>query len=263
LVCHSGPLLWRTRARAALLHAGPGAALSHDAAGHLHEFIPVPPRIIDVSIPEARRVAPSPGLRIHRRRTFPPAHGRLLTVGRADTVLDILGRAANDDDAIAFLCVAVRARTWPEEILEALGRRPWAHQRGLVLDLLADVAEGIESPLEHRYHYSVERAHGLPTAQLQVRHRLEARWVRADCVYEGLGVRAELDGQLAHPGGRTDDDVWRDNAVLISRDEITLRYRWRHVRVTPCRTAAQVASALRSRGWAGRPHPCGPTCTLP
>jgi len=81
-------------------------------------------------------------------------------------------------------------------------------------------------------------------------------------VYRGLGVRIELDGALAHPDGRTDGDTWRDNAVLIARGEITLRYRWRHVAVTPCVTAVQVSGALRLGGWTGRPHPCGPECAL-
>ncbi len=87
-------------------------------------------------------------------------------------------------------------------------------------------------------------------------------WLRADCRYEGLRVRVELDGQLAHPGGRTDADTLRDNIVVISTDEITLRFRWRHVAVTPCAVAEQVVLALRSRGWTGTPRPCGRTCPL-
>ncbi|MBC7291890.1 MAG: type IV toxin-antitoxin system AbiEi family antitoxin domain-containing protein, partial [Actinotalea sp.] len=35
VVAHSGPVDWRTRAWAALLYAGPGAALSHASAARL------------------------------------------------------------------------------------------------------------------------------------------------------------------------------------------------------------------------------------
>lgn len=86
--------------------------------------------------------------------------------------------------------------------------------------------------------------------------------MRADCVYRGRGVRVELDGGLGHPGGRTDKDTWRDNAVGMEHLELTLRYRWAHVAGRPCDTAAQVATALRSRGWAGTPTPCGPNCPV-
>lgn len=262
IVVHSGPLTWRTRAQAALLHAGPGSALSHAAAGYVHEFTTRPPRIIDVTIPHRRRVRPTTGVRIHRRRDLPVLPGRLRTLSRPETVLDLLEAAASDDEAIGILCAAVRAHTWPEEVLDAAVRRKRLRQRPLVLEMLGAVSAGIESPLEMRYHRDVERRHGLPRARLQTRQVLDGIWIRADRIYEGLGVRTELDGELAHPGGRTDADVWRDNVVVITTDEITLRYRWSHVRGTPCRTAAQVAAALRSRGWRGTPRACSPDCPV-
>lgn len=116
--------------------------------------------------------------------------------------------------------------------------------RALLLDLLAEAEDGVESPLERRYQRDVERRHHLPRAQPQVRERLTNGWIRADAVYLGLGVRTELDGALAHPFGRTDADTWRDNAVLIERGDITLRYRWAHVAARPCAVAAQVQAAL-------------------
>lgn len=75
-------------------------------------------------------------------------------------------------------------------------------------------------------------------------------------------MRVELDGRLAHPFGRTDADVWRDNAVVLAHAELTLRYRWAHVAVAPCRTARQVAGALRAGGWRSRPARCSPACPV-
>lgn len=262
-VVHSGPVPWRTRARAGLLHAGEGAALSHRSAGALHGLVLERPRVIEVSIPHRRRVEPSEGVRVERRRVMPPSTGRLRTVTRPETVVDLLGVMATDDAVVALLVAAVRAGTTPDEVLRALAGRPSARRRRLAVELLAEVAEGVESPLELRYRRDVERRHGLPHARLQVRERLDGGWIRADCRYVGLGVRVELDGRLAHPGGRTDDDTWRDNAVLLSSGDLTLRYRWSHVRLTPCRTATQVAAALRAHGWQGRPRRCTPTCPVP
>lgn len=262
-VLHSGPLGWRTRARAGLLYAGAGAALSHRSAGFVHGLIGPPPRLIEVSVPAARRVTPTQGLRVHLRRTMPAAAGRLLAVDRPTTVVDLLGSLRTDDDALGLLCRAVRSGTHPKDVLQAVAVRSRVRNRQMAIDLLGEVAEGIESPLEHRYHRDVELRHGLPRAVLQQRQKVGGRWIRADRVYEGLGVRIELDGEIAHPGGRTDDDVWRDNAVIIALAELTLRYRWRHVAITPCATAIQVAAALRSRGWTGGIHPCAaPGCPV-
>lgn len=261
LVTHSGPIAWRTRAQAALLHAGTGAALSHRSAAYLHEIVAHAPDLVEVVVPHRRRVTGSAGLRVYRRRDMPPAFGRLRTVDRPHTVLDLLAMTTSDDDAVGLLCDAVRGGTWPDQVLAAAGRRTNLPRRAVALELLALVDDGIESPLELRYHRDVEARHGLPTAQLQVRARIDGYWIRADRLYAGLGVRIELDGVLAHTGVRADRDVWRDNAVVIQHDELTLRYRWRHVRVDPCTTARQVGLALRSRGWDGAPRRCSPSCT--
>lgn len=262
LVMHSGPVAWRSRARAALLYAGDGAAVSHLSAAYLHEFVTAAPRVIAVTVPHHRYVATPPGLVIHRSRSMPPSGGRLRRVHRGDTVLDIVGEARSADDAVALLCGAVRAGAHAAEILAAVDRRPRARGRALLTEILADVVAGVESPLERRYHRDVERRHGLPRGRLQQSQVVRGLWIRADCLYDGCSVRVELDGELAHPGGRTDADVWRDNAVLLARSEITLRYRWRHVRITPCATALQVADALRAGGWQGHPRPCGPHCAI-
>ena len=152
-------------------------------------------------------------------------------------------------------------------MLEVVGVEVAADERlvgqrviGVLVDL--EVEAGVESPLELRYRVAVERGHGLPQSELQTREVLSGRWIRADCRYRRYGVRVELDGRLAHPGGRTDQDTWRDNAALLETDEITLRYRWHHVAGTPCRTASQVVTALRRGGWQGTPRPCGPGCRV-
>lgn len=270
VVVHSGEVSWRTWARAALLRAGDGAHLSHAAAGFVLGYLPRPPRALDVCVPEPRRVlAPrsgvprAPTVRLHRRRRLEgEIVARLPVTSRATTVLDLVAAARSEDDAVGLVCAAVRARTWPDQILEAAAARPHLPRRSLLLELLAAVADGAESPLELRYHRGVERRHGLPRSVRQGWERLGDRWTRSDVRYDGLGVRAELDGRLAHPWGRTEADTWRDNAVVIAHGELTLRYRWAHVAGDPCGTARQVIEALRSRGWEGTPHPCGPGCPL-
>lgn len=260
---HGGPSTFRTDARAALLLAGPGAALSHRSAAFVHEFVGSAPRLVEISVPWRRRVTAGREVVVRRRRELEvTARAGFHLTSRGATVLDLLDQARSTDDAVALLTAAVRAGAHPEEVLDELGRRSRAGHRGLVLELLGEVVDGVESTMELRYLRDVERRHGLPRSTRQVAQLVGGRSIRADAVYVGLGVRVELDGQLAHPGGRTDADTWRDNAVLVELAEFTLRYRWHHVRVAPCRTAAQVTGALRSRGWRGTPRPCGPTCAV-
>ncbi|MEE6281607.1 type IV toxin-antitoxin system AbiEi family antitoxin domain-containing protein [Georgenia sunbinii] len=265
-ISHSGKPEWLTQVSAALAYAGKGAAISHSTASDWW-FESEATRDqrssnpVEVSIQAPRTVRPQPGLRIYRRRRMPEAwRGKVRAVRPDETAVDLIGRATADDDIIAILNRATRKVVHPGAILIALEKRTRVPGRRLVVDLLGEVADGVESPLELRYRRDVERAHGLPVSQLQARERLGGRLIRADCRYRGFGVRVELDGKLAHPGGRTDEDTWRDNAALLETDEITLRYRWRHILTTPCRSAMQVVSALRKGGWQGTPRPCGPGC---
>lgn len=263
----SGESSWLTRVRAALAYAGQGAALSHSTAAEWwleseNYRRRRPSGLIEISVPGKRTVNPQRGLRIHRRKVMPAVlRGSIALTTREETVVDLVRQASNDDDVVGILTRAVR-KVEPLKILLALHGRARMRHRSLVVDVLTEVATGIESPLELRYRRDVERAHGLPVSELQIREVLSGRWVRADSRYRAYRTRVELDGQLAHPGGRTDDDTWRDNAALLETDEITLRYRWRHVAGMACRTAEQVAAALRKGGWRGTPRPCGPTCPL-
>ncbi|WP_461024168.1 type IV toxin-antitoxin system AbiEi family antitoxin domain-containing protein [Thalassiella azotivora] len=261
-VTFTGPVPWTTRAHAALLYAGPDSVLGPAASAYLAGVLPRPPAPIDVLVPR-RTVRQQPGLRVRRGlrpEDVQPSVPRRLR--RAPAVVLLSQATAGVDDVVALLCAAVRAGCHVADLREVVETRARVRHRRLLLDVLEDVAAGVESALERRYHRDVERRHRLPAAQLQVRQRLAGGWIRADRRHARWRLRIELDGRLAHPGGRTDSDCWRDNEVALTDGDLTLRYRWSHVAGTPCRTAAQVARALRARGWSGDPVPCGPACEL-
>ncbi|OJV80926.1 MAG: hypothetical protein BGO37_15505 [Cellulomonas sp. 73-92] len=260
-VLQSGASSWRQQARAALLYAGRDAALSHRSAAFVRDVLPTPGPEIHVTVPHARTVSRQPGLVVHRTRHMPWAGGVLRAVDEEEAVLGLVSGAATEDELVGLVCDAVRGGARPDVLALRMERRPWLRHRALLAAVVGAVAEGIESPLEHRYRRDVEGAHGLPRAVAQRREQVDGRWIRADRVYDGFGVRVELDGQLAHPFGATDNDVWRDNGALLTSGDITLRYRWRHVAVTPCEVARQVTVALRAGGWRGTPRPCGARCS--
>jgi len=262
-VVHSGPVDWRARARGALLLAGPEAALSHRSAGYLQRIVARAPRVIELSVPSTRTPPKTPGLTFYRRERMPfVLRSGLRRTYLPETALDLLAHAAGTDAAVSVLTESVRAGAGPQELLEIARGRGRLRYRGLLDEIFGGRDGAVESALEYRYRRDVERKHGLPRAQFQVRQVIDGRLIRADGIDVGFATRVELDGQLAHPGGRTAQDTWRDNAVLLKDDERTMRYRWVHVAVTPCDTAGQVLSSLRKGGYRGTARRCGPGCTL-
>jgi len=126
--------------------------------------------------------------------------------------------------------------------------------------MIIAAAGGAHSLLEFRYDRDVERAHGLPRASRQVPFTKPdgSRGFR-DRYYGTYGLVVELDGRQAHPAERRGQDRSRDNDATAGGGS-TLRYDWDDVTRRPCRTAAQVARSLASRGWKGQPKQCSPAC---
>jgi very-short-patch-repair endonuclease len=113
--------------------------------------------------------------------------------------------------------------------------------------------------LELRYVRRVERPHGLPEARRQRVMVTGGRLRRTDNEYEPFGVVVELDGRLGGDGAFRDRT--RDNITAVS-GKVSLRFGWTDVDAQACEVARDVAVLLRSRGWRGRPRPCGAACRL-
>jgi hypothetical protein len=251
---------------AAVLAAGPGAALSHETAAELHELLTRPVSQIHLSVPATRQPGRDQkfrGVIIHRSRCLAPEWQppwQLPRTSVEDTVLDLVGTARTFDDAYGWISNAVgRGRTTPELLSKALAVRSRMRWRAWIAAALADAADGVHSPLERHYVSGVERIHGLPTARRQAkrRHGSETRYL--DNLYEKYGVCVELDGAVAHPAEGRWRDTRRDNANLVRGVE-TLRYGWPDATEHRCRTAAEIGALLRRHGWKGFIRPCSPSC---
>jgi hypothetical protein len=169
-------------------------------------------------------------------------------------VLDVCD-AATAAEIVDVLSRAVQSRrTTAESLRERLATRSRHAQRELLGEMLADVAEGAESPLEIRYLNDVERPHGLPRGRRQRRVRGGAQ----DVYYDEFGVVAELDGRAGHEGAGRHRDMRRDNRSTLAGDR-TLRYGWWDVVDHACLIAAEVAALLRTCGWTGVLELC-PNC---
>ena len=263
-VTHTGPLTWLQRAWAAVLYAEP-AALTHGSALRADDG---PGRRgsdegpIHIAVHRDRVLRAPAGVVIHRladldtkvRWNASPPRVRV-----EHAAIDVAAEATDELSAIATLADAVRSRrTTATRLLEALDSRSRISRRRLLTAVLTDVTDGVCSTLEREYLAAVERAHGLPTGDRQVRESVKGTLYR-DVVYTAFGIIVELDGRLFHE--RTldrDRDMERDlDAALGHRD--TVRLGWGQVHVRPCLTAAKIGRLLQQRGWQGAPRRC-PRC---
>jgi len=254
-VVHSGTVDWESLAWAGVLLGGRGARLGGTAAAHAHRLLEDAPLPVEVLVPHGsparsratwRFVHERPGARDHRCTGSPP---RILL---PDTVLDLC-EGASPRVLEDWVTRAVQNRlTTPLHLQRALDRRNRHSRRRLLTELLLEVAEGAESPLELRYLRDVERAHGLPHGK---RQRRTSSPGRRDVLYLEHGLVVELDGRLGHVGEGRFRDMARDNAALLEQ-LTTMRYGFGDVAGSPCLVAAQVAQVLAQRGWTGRFRPC-------
>ena len=178
-------------------------------------------------------------------------------------VLDVAGRARNDLALVAVLADACQSRcTTAERLLEALEERSRISRRRFIVGVLADVAAGTCSVLEHGYLTRIERPHGLPRGRRQASERHDTGTLYRDVDYPAYGRIVELDGRLFHSSPRQrDQDLDRDLEAACA-DRQTVRLGWGQVFDRPCLTTVRIGRFLHSGGWSGAPTPCGSSCPV-
>ena len=197
-----GEPTWLALAWAGTLIGGDRARLGFAAAGHLWGIVEDAPGTIPVLVPWTTVLEPRepwdfrrerPGVRSDRS----PGSPSRTTL--EDTVIDLCADAT-PRELVSFVTSAVQTgRTSATALLASVDRRARLSQRALLKELLTDVDEGAESPLELRYLHDVERRHQLPQARRQQRSA-RRRAVR-DLRYEEFALLIELDGRTHIPAG--------------------------------------------------------------
>ncbi|WP_182379444.1 hypothetical protein [Nocardioides sp. WS12] len=270
-VNHTGPLVWRQRAWAAVLACWP-AALSGWSAIRAHEgpgrrrFDDDRP--IEVMVRHGRRPPLLDGVRARESRRFEESAQLHLSPPRQrydDAIIELADRASNELDMIAVLADACGGRrTTAARLLSRMEQMSRLARRALMEAVLQDVADGTCSVLEHGYLTRVERAHELPRGLRQVAARGEdGRRMFRDVVYGGSRPRwrqiVELDGRLGHDSATDRDrDMERDLDAALGLED-TVRLGYGQVFARSCSTAERVGRLLQMRGWAGEPSQC-PEC---
>lgn len=270
-VVFTGPVPPITRVWAALLAAGPDAAVGGETALWLDGLPEARADPVTICLPWERQTFAVRGARVVRcrdlaDRVHPVARPRRLRI--EDALLDVTDACAAESAVVAAVFrVAPDRRTHPERIRRAMARRRRLRHRRLLADLLGEVAEGVLSALERRFRQRVERPHGLPAGRRnEVEVVRDERGRRArnryrDLRYLGRRVVVELDGAGSHPVWLRHLDHKRDNSATLAGAKV-LQFDWFAVVDDPCAVARDIALLLWQEGWRGVPTPCSPTCPL-
>jgi hypothetical protein len=194
-VDHTGPPTWRQRAWAAVLVHAP-SALEGRSACIAHGLAEEDRHPILTVVTASRRVDDPPGVVSRRIRDYDTVVLGHLSPPRVrveHAVLQAASSAATDDAAVARLAVAVqRRRTTPARLRATLATLPRLPRRRFLAEVLEDVDAGALSPLERRYLREVERAHGLPRGERQVRETSGSTNVYRDVAYAAQDALVEL-----------------------------------------------------------------------
>jgi hypothetical protein len=264
-VTFTGPLDRDAELWAAVLLGGAGARLSHETAAEILRLNDRRSPLIHVTIPADRRVIPAPGIAIHLSSGLVAgwrfARGVPPHTFAEETVIDLVGAAADLDDAIAHVTGAFgRNLVGEARLRRAAAARKKLRWRHDLDEIITAGAGGTHSVLEYRYDRDVARAHGLPAASRQVPFARPGggRGYR-DRVYAEYGLVIELDGKRFHPDELRGADENRDNQAAAA-GRSTLRYGWADVTRRACETARLEADALRARSWTGTLRPCSAAC---
>ena len=169
-VDHTGGPTFQQRCWGAVLLHAP-AALSHETALRAHEGPGSDrhERPLHLVLAHERRLQPRSGMVLHRSlhldervlwRAGPPR------VRYEEAALDVAADARSDFVALGELSRVIQSRrTTATRLAAALAARRRIPRRDWLRSVLADVAAGTCSVLEHGYLHRVERAHGLTCAQ--------------------------------------------------------------------------------------------------
>jgi very-short-patch-repair endonuclease len=227
------------RLLAAILYAGPGAALSHETAAWWWQLLDREPRTIDVVTPHRRSSLPS--LRLHHR----PGLERVLHRGLPVTSVPetLLGVAATSGQRTLRRALAkADFKRWLDlaELDAARGRgRPGS--AGLLAALRHHLPQYSRtlSPLEDLF-LDLCRAHDLPMPEVNV----EVEGFKVDALWREQRLVVELDGGEAHgTPAAVKADRGRDLALRLA-GYLLRRYSWDQVAQERARVAVDLRTAL-------------------
>jgi len=238
--------------RAALRHAGPGAAVSHTSALAVWGLVELR-RPVHLTVDQGVRRAGSQDLVVHRRLRF-SAEPPQCVVRRGVPVTE-LARSLVDswpllppaDRRPLVLDAARRRLVTATGLIGALAERPNVGGHRTLAQAIDLVHDGCESELEALGVLGVFRHRSLPRSTGQYRLSLPEGTFRLDRAWPEVKLAVELDGARHHtsPEDRR-RDLARDTA-LAAHGWVVLRFTYADVRRDPDLVRRRVLEVYRMR----------------
>jgi hypothetical protein len=227
---HNGPLTPDQQLWAAVLNAGPFAALAARTAAAQHGLAGWTADCIEVLVPRGAAVPPGLGLsvKVHESRRFGPSDlhvGRALPQVRVERALvDAAVWSARPRTACGVLAAGVQQRlTTSAKLLTELELAGAVRHRRLLAAALADIGGGAQAVSEIDFVRFCRR-NGLPRPELQaVRRDGSGRRRYLDATLrgrDGSPVRVEIDGALHLVVQTYWDDMARGNDLILGREQL-------------------------------------------
>jgi len=241
-----------TLMRAALVHAAPGAALSHTTALHvwgLWKF----ERPLHLTVDHDVRRAGASDLVVHRRLRFDPSSNQvverrgLLVTTLARTIVDSWPLLPVHERRPLLLEITRQGLTTAGLVREALTERPNIGGRRLLLQTLDLIEDGVQSELEVHGVLNVFRHRSLPRSVGQYRLLLSSGAVKLDRAWPEAKLAVELDGARYHTSA---EDRRRDLArdrELAAIGWVVLRFTYADILRDPDGVRAKVLEVYLTR----------------
>jgi hypothetical protein len=242
----------QTTLRAALIHGGPEAALSHTTALAVWGVRTLA-RPLHLTVDQGVKRAGAIDLVVHRRLRFDPESTQCVV--RGGLLVTTLPRAVMDSWPLLppverrpfVLDLANRGLVTADRLDEALAERPnIAGRRGLrqTIDLIAD---GVRSELEAHGVLNVFRHRSLPPSVGQYPVQLAGRRIKLDRAWPEAKLAIELDGAMHHTSPKDRRrDLARDRE-LAAHGWVVLRFTYADVLGDPDGVRAKVLEVYRTR----------------
>lgn len=235
---------------AAVLSAGPGAALSHRSAGQLWQLLPHSALLPELTRPTTFRSRSS--LRAH---CSPLPVDEIAVVNRIPvtsvprTLLDLAVVLDRRQLEKAFNEVEVRGLTDRLSIPDLLERYPRRPGTAALRTLLGDDARArgtTRSRLEDRF-VAILDGTDLPRPRLNADVAVRGRFFEVDCLWTQQRLIIELDGGEAHRTRLAFEKDRERDRLLLTEDWRIVRVTWRQLRDDAPAVIADLRELLRKR----------------
>lgn len=231
---------------AALLHAGPGAVLSHHTAAWWWQLLDQAPAVIEVSAPS--RAGSVDGVTVHHPRVIEAARIRRLPVTTLPrTLLDAASRSSAYEVRRMLAQADYHGLLVFSEVAAVCGSgRPGSARLGAALERHEPRIAQTRSELERRFLRECEAA-GIALPEVNV---VVEGWT-VDAVWRAERVVVELDGRDNHSSPGQMERDRRKDLQLRAAGYVVVRYTWAQIIFEASAVLADLRAVLSSAGRSG------------